>query len=198
MRRIAAICFVSLFVLSAAHKTLAQDAAKPKEASKAQEDAKPAAPPIHYYHLDFVIQELDANGKPVNSRSYATIVTTDRSDSNVDLRTGSRVPIVTAGKPTASETEKLETQFQYIDVGVRIDTRGAHEIGDQFAIHLHAEISSLAEASGTAERADPVIRQNSWDSAVLIPIGKPTVVFSSDALESKGRMQLVVTATLLQ
>jgi hypothetical protein len=37
-----------------------------------------------------------------------------------------------------------------------------------------------------------------WDAPVLIPIGKPTVVFSSDALESKGGMQLVVTATLLQ
>jgi hypothetical protein len=33
---------------------------------------------------------------------------------------------------------------------------------------------------------------------VLIPIGKPSVVFTSDSLDNKGSMQLVVTATPLQ
>jgi hypothetical protein len=201
MRKIAAICFVLLLALSVTHKTFAQDAIKPKEASKAQEGARPPAPPIHYYHLDFVIQELDANGKPVNSRSYATTVTTDESDrsaSYVDIRTGSKIPIITGGNPAASGTEKPEMQFQYIDVGVVIQTRGVHEFSGQLAFHLGAEISSLAEAAGANDRTDPVIRQNKWDAPVLIPIGKPTVVFSSDALESKGGMQLVVTATLLQ
>jgi len=198
MRKISTICCLLLLTLSVGQKTIAQDAAKPKESSKAQEEAKPPAPPVHYYHLDFVFQELDANGKPVNSRSYATIVTTDRSDSNVDLRTGSRVPIVSAENPAASGTEKPEMQFQYIDIGVRINIRNAHEFDGQLALHLSAQISSLAEASGAADRTDPVIRENSWDSPVLIPVGKPTVVFSSDTLESKGRMQLVVTAALLQ
>jgi hypothetical protein len=43
-----------------------------------------------------------------------------------------------------------------------------------------------------------VIRQNTWVGPVVIPVGKPTVVFSSDALESKGGMQVSVTATLLE
>jgi hypothetical protein len=43
----------------------------------------------------------------------------------------------------------------------------------------------------------PTIRQNRWQAVVLIPIGQPTVVFTSDALDSKGSMQLVVTATRL-
>jgi hypothetical protein len=42
-----------------------------------------------------------------------------------------------------------------------------------------------------------VIRQNSWQASVLIPVGKPTVVFSSDALENKGGMQVSMTATRL-
>jgi hypothetical protein len=33
-----------------------------------------------------------------------------------------------------------------------------------------------------------------WDSIVLVTIGKPTVVFSSDDLDSKGKMQVEVTA----
>jgi hypothetical protein len=36
-----------------------------------------------------------------------------------------------------------------------------------------------------------------WQASVLIPIGKRTVVFSSDALENKGGMQLSITATRL-
>jgi hypothetical protein len=198
MRKIATISCLLLLTLSVTHRTLAQDAAKPKEASKAQEDAKPQAPPVHYYHLDFVIQELDSNGKPVNSRSYAAIVNTDRNDSIVSIRTGSKVPITTGGNPSASGTAKLEMQFQYQDVGVKIDARGAHEFDGQLALRLDAQISSLAETPSTTGNTDPVIRQNSWDSPVLIPIGKPTVVFSSDALENKGGMQLVVTATLLE
>jgi hypothetical protein len=45
---------------------------------------------------------------------------------------------------------------------------------------------------------DPVIRQSLWQGSVVIPIGKPTVAFSSDTVDSKGGMQLVVTATPLQ
>jgi hypothetical protein len=201
MRRIATICIALLLAFTVTHKTFAQDAAKPKELSKVQEDARPPAPPIHYYRLEFVIQELDANGKPVNSRSYSTAVTTDRSDrsdSNGSIRTGSKIPIITGSYGAAAGTEKAETQFQYLDVGVHIDTRSVHEFDGQLALHLDAQISSLAETPSTTGNTDPVIRQNSWDSSVLIPIGKPTVVFGSDALENKGRMQLLVTATLLQ
>jgi hypothetical protein len=42
------------------------------------------------------------------------------------------------------------------------------------------------------------MRQNKWEAVVLIPIGKSTVVFSSDDLDNKGSMQMLVTATLLQ
>ena len=95
----------------------------------------------------------------------------------------------------------MEFQYQYLDVGVNIDTQNVHEIGNQLAVYLKAEISSLAapaspaSATGSELANDPVIRQNSWFAPVVIPIGKPTVVFSSDALESKGGMQLVVTVT---
>jgi hypothetical protein len=43
-----------------------------------------------------------------------------------------------------------------------------------------------------------VIRQNKWDSSVLIPVGKPTLVFSADDLDSKGKMQVELTATKVE
>jgi hypothetical protein len=41
----------------------------------------------------------------------------------------------------------------------------------------------------------PVTRQNQWRSAVVIPVKKPTVVFSSDDVSSKRQLQLELTAT---
>ena len=198
MRKLTIACCLLLLIPALVVRARAQETAKAPEA------VKPPEPPAHYYHLEYVIQELGSDGKPVNSRTYSTIVGTDRHQQFSAIRTGSRVPIITGPfivqrvRPTES---KLEFQYQYLDVGVNIDTQNVREIGHQLAIDLKAEVSSLAEsgpstASGLVN--DPVIRQNMWQASVLIPVGKPTVVFSSDALDSKGAMHLVVTATPLQ
>lgn len=200
MRKIINLFFALLFIPALMLRAPAQDTAKPPETVKAPE------PPAHYYHLEFVIQELGADGKPMNSRTYSTIVSTNptATERYSAIRTGSRVPIITGALhgPTGEAKEaKLEFQYQYIDVGVNIDAENVHEIGQKLAVYLKAEISALADSGHTPPGSelpnDPVIRQNSWQASVVIPVGKPTVVFSSDALDSKGGMQLVVTATPL-
>jgi hypothetical protein len=191
MRKLALFCFLLTFALLPVHTVNAQDAAKTPEAPKAAE------PPVHYYHLDFVIMEVGADGKPVNSRAYSTTVTTE-PHTNSDIRTGSRIPIVTGGHADNSPDKRLEMQYQYLDVGVNIGVRNAREAGRDLAFDLKAEVSSLAATPSPSGAADPVIRQNLWQTAVLIPVGKSTVVFKSDALESKGGMQVSVTATPLE
>ena len=61
------------------------------------------------------------------------------------------------------------------------------------ALYVTAEISSAA----TERPADgpPMIRQTKWSSSVLVPLRKPTVVFSLDDPTTKGQMQLEMTAT---
>jgi hypothetical protein len=178
--------------------------ARAQETAKAPETAKSPEPSAHYYHLEYVIQELGTDGKPTNSRNYSTIVGTDRHQQFSAIRTGSRVPIITGalhGTNGEATQGKLEYQYQYIDVGVNIDTQNVREVGRQLAIDLKAEITALAESARATTSGlvdDPVIRQNMWQASVLIPIGKPTIVFSCDALDSKGGMQFVVTATMLQ
>jgi hypothetical protein len=54
-----------------------------------------------------------------------------------------------------------------------------------------AEVSSAAE---TPDAPAPVIRQVKWNSPVIVPLGKPTVIFSSDDPSSKRQMQLELTA----
>ena len=112
------------------------------------------------------------------------------------IRTNSRIPIA-IGSSKGSNGEEIVNQWQYQNVGVNIDAHNAREVGRQLSLELIADISSIA-TSNDASLHQPVIRQNKWQAAVLIPIGKATVVFTSDSLDSKGSMQVVVTATPLQ
>ncbi len=192
MRKIALFCCLLALLVPFGHRSFAQDAAPTPNA------AKPADPPLHSYHLECVVQELGADGKPVNSRAYSTTITTNSHETSV-IRANSRVPIVTGSfSAGAKDNESVNTQFQYLDVGVHIDIRNAHEIGRQLTLSLAADVSSIGGTAILGATHEPIIRQNKWESWVLIPIGKPTVVFNSDDLDSKGSMQMVVTATLLQ
>lgn len=133
--------------------------------------------PVKYFNLDFVVKELDG-GKTTNARSYSMTVSTENGTSVI--RTGDKVP-----------TQTSEGQYTYIDVGVNIDCRGVHaDIDGQLAMSVSAEISSAVTSTN-----HPLIRQNKWSSNVMLPLRKPTVVFSADGVTGKGQMQLEMTAT---
>ena len=161
--------------------------------------ATAAASAQQFYRLHFAVEELNAAGKVTNARSYEeTIATTDGGQPLGDqqIKTGSRVPIVTGSY--GSNPASANTQFQYIDLGVNLDVRDASEHGAMLSFRLKAEISSIARQTEVAGMGEPVIRQNTWDSHVTVPIGKPTVVFSSDDLDSTGKVQVEVTATSIE
>lgn len=158
------------------------------------EEAQSSSTTAHFYHLVFVVQELSADHKPVNSRTYTTTVSTDRHFTG-SIRTGSRVPIATGAYTSANP--KVITDFQYIDVGVNFDIQHVVENGRQLSLDLSAEISGIAGALDPNVH-QPVIRQNRWKAALLLPMGKETTIFTSDSLDSTGSMQVLATATLLQ
>ncbi|MDE3163782.1 MAG: hypothetical protein KGL64_11030 [Acidobacteriota bacterium] len=182
------LLFISLLVLP--RLVTAQDSSKPAEPPAATEPAP------HYYHLDFAVQELDGAGKPINSRTYTTSVSTDRHFTG-SIRTGSRIPVATGAFETGKDQPLTNVQFQYVDVGVSFDLSHVVEVGPTLAIDLSAEISSIAD-SLDARIHQPIIRQNRWRAPVLVPLGKPTVVFKSDSLDSKGSLQVTVTAKPLE
>jgi hypothetical protein len=181
------ICLLAL-ALTFSQRATAQDS---DTTPKAQESAKSPEPPAHFYHLDLLLQQVGPDGKPTNSRTFAIIISTDRRDAstNTEIRTGARVPIQTGG---------TNTQYQYQDVGINFDARNAREAGGKLTFYLAADVSSVAAPKDPAVAAPPVMEQNKWQGNVLVPIGKATTVFSSDDIQSKGGMQLVVTAALLQ
>jgi hypothetical protein len=190
MRKLALYCCILLLTPSLGTIIFAQSTEDTENAPKAPHTANTPAPPAHYYHLDFVVEELNADGKPTNSRAYSTTASTNPK-SYMLIRTETKVPVdIGPGVGT-------QRQFEWSDVHINIDVRSANEVGRQLALDLSADLVSLASSSDPSIQK-PVTRQNKWQALVLVPVGKPTAVFKSDNLDGKGAKQLVVTATLLQ
>ena len=181
MRKLAVLCILLITTCFCGANLFAQDATNQPVPPKSAEA------PVHFYHLEFVVQELGTDGKPVNSRAYTVDTNTDRSNRGVSVRTGSRVPISTG-----------EHQMQYMDLGVNFDVHTTHEVDGKLALELTAEVSSLANPANGGQSSTPVIRSNRWQSPILVSLNKPTVVFTSDSLDSKGNMQIQLTAKQLQ
>jgi hypothetical protein len=148
-------------------------------------------PPDHYYKLSLTVEQTNDAGQVINTRNY--VATIETNGGTQEIRTGSKVPVETG-------TANGNIQFQYIDVGVMCDVRNVKDVGDKLGFTLVTEVSSVAPGATAASGmnpapGEPIIRSDKWNANVLIPIGKPTVVFSADDLEDKGKMQVEVTAT---
>lgn len=179
MRRIIIFCF-ALALFSASIDTFAQQEVRTVES------------PAHYYRLTYSVQEVGETGKVTNSRTYATSIATGNGP-NAQIRTGDKVPVL---------TERNKGEVQYIDVGVSIDSVRAQEVDNNLALSVTADISSTTKTTGptaTTEASElPVIRANKWSANVLVPVAKPTIIFSSDNLQDKGKIQVELTATRIE
>jgi hypothetical protein len=134
-------------------------------------------PTVHYYRLDFVVREFD-QGKVLNQRSYGMGVAAAGVNESRDwwsLRAGTKVP---AGS-------------NYVDIGFNIDVR-PEDAGGALQLRLKADMSSLAPDAANVNQ--PPIRQMRVEEAVLVPINKPTVVFTAEDATSKHQFQIEVTA----
>ena len=91
-----------------------------------------------------------------------------------------------------------------MDMGVNIDAHGAHPLGEKLAFNLTVDVNTFGANPNVNQHSEnpaattPVTRQNKWQGAVIIPLNKPTVVFSSDLPDTKGAMQVMVTAKQLE
>jgi hypothetical protein len=144
------------------------------------ENAKPAVTEASKSFLfEFVLKELEG-GKVINSRAYSMVLSTEANPS-ASIRTGTRVPV-----PSSPGS----AHFQYTDVGVNIDCRGTKPVPGGLALTVNAEISSIApDSPGPA----PMVRQTRWSSNLMVPVGRPVVLFSSDDVTTKRQLQLGLT-----
>ena len=132
-----------------------------------------------YYRFDFVVKELEA-AKVQTARSYSVIGGVRGRENSMMIRTGDKVQVPGG-----------DAKFTYIDVGTNIDCRIVSESPTELGLSVSADISSA-----DAPRA-PVISQTKWNSNVVVPLKKATVIFTSDSATKKTQTQLEVTVTPL-
>ena len=160
---------------------------------------KPAAPapagpaakeqvPQQSYRLAFVVRETDERGKVLNSREYESMIaaTPHHGEPNASIRTGARIPV-----------QASSGQFTYMDVGVNFDILSFQVLSPtRIAMDVHAELSSVDTAGKQVQIVgQPVIHQNKWSGTEQMTLGQPKVIFTSDDLTSKNKVQVELTVT---
>ena len=145
--------------------------------------------PTRFYRLDFVMQEVDGT-KIIDSRQYSATAATGVAI-GCSIRTGSQVNAPVANQPNFTQS---------YNVGVNIDAARLREANGSLSLTIDAQVETISQEGvpGLSSGGVPVIRKDKWSSTLLIPLKKPTIIFSSDDLTSKHKMQLVLTATPLQ
>ena len=140
-----------------------------------------------FYRLHFVVQEVDG-AKVLNSREYDTSAASN-SRSSCSIRTDSRVNL-----PVGLSQSQT---FQNYSLDVKIDARELREVSAGLALQVEAVINSLSQDPVLNSGTDhgPIMRSNSWTATLLIPTRKQVVIFSSDDVTSKHKMQMLLTAT---
>jgi hypothetical protein len=158
--------------------------------AQTQDATKPPAPQ-KFYKLEFVVKEVEG-GKVLNARTYSTMAIADVIG-HPQIRAGGKVPYTLDSKTSPS--------FQYVDIGVNIDCNSIREVERGLTMNVIASITSMPSdpaAPTAALMTAPSIRSYTWGSVVILPLKKPTLIFSSDDPASKRQMQLELTATPIQ
>lgn len=184
MKRILGIAVIMMAVSLPGYGQQATAVESKPAASAAQELGKDQR-----FRLTFVVRETDERGKVLNSREYETMIgaTPHHGEPNASIRTGARIPItVSSGQVT------------YIDVGVNFDILSFQVLSPtRVAMDVHADLSSVDPASkDVAEH--PIVHQNKWSGNEQIVLGERKVIFSSDDLTSKNRVQVELMAARVE
>ncbi|MDQ2949502.1 MAG: hypothetical protein M3Y27_26785 [Acidobacteriota bacterium] len=135
-----------------------------------------------FYKLDFTVKDMEG-ARSMSSRTYSMVAATDGPNSSI--RAGSKVPIPSSPGSTQP--------FSFIELGVNIDCRAIKEVQNELSLNVTADVSSSGQEA--TPPAYPIIRQNKWSSSVIVPLRKPTLIFSSDDVTTKRQIQLELTAT---
>jgi hypothetical protein len=182
-------------LLAAVTLFLACGAVSRVPAQDAPSAPKPTKPKVvNAYHLDFSFNELEGD-KKINTRHYSMNLTSN--DSN-EIKIGSRVPVTAA--VNSKEPGGVDTQFQYIDVGMNIWAQlRAIKDSDEQELVVRSEFSNIdVTPPSVGLKGDPLIREMKIGGSTLLVEGKPLVIASMDDPTSKRQFQLEVTVSRLR
>lgn len=96
------------------------------------------------------------------------------------LKIGSKIPVATgsynAGVSTGVASLGVQTQFQYLDVGVNIDMTPTVHYDREISLKLKVEVSSQNGSSTISGVTEPIISQRSAEQTIQLKDGEPSLL----------------------
>lgn len=139
-------------------------------------------PPLSIYRVEFAVKET-AQGKVLNTRAYTMLV--DPSGEWSRIRVGNRVPYATGAN-----------QFQYQDVGMRIDCHFRREQAGYAVLDTTVQITGVAESRTVGPvTSNPIFRNAQSEETTAVELGKPTIISTLGDVSSDHTYEIEVTAT---
>lgn len=125
------------------------------------------------YRLTYTFTEFDG-GKRVSAEHFALVVV---AGDKTELKQGSRVPVVTGS--IDSDSGKPSTQFQYVDLGLKIEAT-LDGTAEDLTLRTKVEQSGVADEKSNVGIQDPVIRQSTLEGTATLVPGKALVLGAID------------------
>jgi type II secretory pathway component GspD/PulD (secretin) len=146
--------------------------------------------PKKLFRLTYTISEMDG-GKRTNTQHFSMMAADGQ---RVTLKQGSKVPLAT-GSYSGGGGAGVQTQFQYIDVGMNFDVTAVSVAGGA-VLKSKVEQSSAVDDKVIAEVREPVIRQATLEGTSVAKLGKPLMLGSLDIPGSTAHLDVEVMVEL--
>lgn len=166
----------------------AQTEGSTQTVSKASTETAPRT-----YRLTYTITELDGT-KRLGAQHYALTVNSDVRP--VEMKLGSRVPVATGSFTTTSSGPQTNVQYQYVDVGLKIEAR-VREFDSGVEVFSNVDQSGIGEEE-SAMKGTPVIRNSSLQNTALLTAGKPMMLGSLDVPGSTRHLDIEVVLEVVR
>lgn len=96
------------------------------------------------------------------------------------LKIGSKIPVATgsynAGVSAGIASLGVQTQFQYLDVGVNIDMTPTVHYDREISLKMHVEVSSQNGQVTISGVTEPIISQRTADQTIQLKDGEPSLL----------------------
>lgn len=161
--------------------------APPEQQAIAQKVITDLDRPRKTYRLTFTIADSD-NGKRVGIQHISMIVAAGQRSV---LKQGDKIPVATGTYGKGSDP--MQTQFQYLDVGINLDAT-LEDTPNGLQLKSKVEQSSVGEPSTIAGVQEPVFRQTSIEGTSKLSPGKPLTLGSMDVTGTTRHIDVEVIA----
>ncbi len=161
--------------------------APPEQQALAQKIIADLDRPQKIYRLTFTLAESDS-GKRVGIQHFSIIVAAGQ---RTVLKQGDKIPVATGTYGKGSDP--LQTQFQYLDIGINVDA-SLTDSPDGLRLKSKIEQSSLGQPSTIAGVQEPVIRQTVLEGSSAIKLNKPLTLGGLDIEGTTRHIDIEVVA----